>query len=104
MSTQSITSRLLVFFFIKPSFIEIECFRWVEHVGVNDDWDLGYRSKLELEEWKKYDIIESPETIAMTKEFVNEKSAFYKSMFQDMFAKCSEYADPEQSDLLKNVF
>ncbi len=87
-----------------PTFIEIECFRWVEHVGINYDWDLGYRSKLELEEWKKYDIIESPHTISMNKEFVNEKSAFYKSMFEKMFEKCSGYSDPEKSDLLKNVF
>ena len=87
-----------------PSFIEIECFRWVEHVGINFDWDLGYRSKSELEEWKKYDIIESPNIISMDKEFVNKKSAFYKSMFQKMFEKCSKYSDPEKSDLLKNVF
>ena len=87
-----------------PTFIEIECFRWVEHVGINFDWDLGYRSKSELDEWKKYDIIESPHTISIDKEFVNKKSEFYESMFKKMFEKCSKYPDPEQIDLMKNVF
>jgi len=87
-----------------PTFIEIECFRWIEHVGINNDWDLGYRSKSELDEWKKCDIIESPHMISIEKDFVDKKSAFYSSMFKEMFAKCSEYPDPEKSDLLNNVF
>ncbi len=87
-----------------PTFIEIECFRWIEHVGISDDWDLGYRSISELEEWRKYDIIESPQTISMSEKYVESKSNIYQAMFQDMFKRCAEYADPDKSDLLKNVF
>ena len=65
---------------------------------------MGYRSKSELDEWKKCDIIESPHMISIEKDFVDKKSAFYSSMFKEMFAKCSEYPDPEKSDLMKNVF
>ena len=42
--------------------------------------------------------------ISIEKDFVDKKSAFYSSMFKEMFAKCSEYPDPEKSDLMKNVF
>ena len=87
-----------------PTFIEIECFRWIEHVGITDDWDLGYRSISELEEWRKFDIIDSPQIISMSEKFVKEKSKFYQAMFQDMFKRCANHADPDKSDLLKNVF
>ena len=87
----------------RPVFVEIECFRWIEHVGVNFDWDLGYRSESELDEWKKYDIINSPEIIHINKKFVKNKSNFFNKMFSDMFEKCSNYPFPEKSDLLENV-
>tara|TARA_B100001248_G_C27258365_1_gene397186 strand:- start:217 stop:840 length:624 start_codon:yes stop_codon:yes gene_type:complete len=87
-----------------PTFIEIECFRWIEHVGILDDWNLGYRSISELEEWRKFDIIDSPQIISMSEKFVKDKSKFYHAMFQDMFNRCAKYADPDKNDLLKNVF
>ena len=34
-----------------PSFIEAMTYRWREHVGPNYDYNLGYRSKAELDEW-----------------------------------------------------
>lgn len=36
-----------------PFFIEGFCYRWKEHVGPNYDYDLGYRSKEELDKWMK---------------------------------------------------
>ena len=50
-----------------PAFIEVKCFRWVEHVGTGYDWDLGYRAEIELQEWKKFDIVESPKIISIKK-------------------------------------
>jgi len=35
-----------------PSLIECRTYRWREHVGPNDDTDLGYRSHEEVEQWK----------------------------------------------------
>lgn len=35
-----------------PSLIECRTYRWLEHVGMNDDTALGYRSPQELQEWK----------------------------------------------------
>tara|TARA_B100002019_G_C21180897_1_gene553616 strand:- start:18 stop:956 length:939 start_codon:yes stop_codon:yes gene_type:complete len=87
-----------------PSFIEVKCSRWVEHVGIGYDWNLGYRNEKEVDEWKNFDIIESPEIISMSREFVSEKSNFYKLYFSDLFNKCMEYPDPEKEDLLKNVY
>ena len=40
-----------------PSLLECRAYRWREHVGPNYDFDLGYRSKNELDEWLKRDPI-----------------------------------------------
>ena len=86
-----------------PTFIEIECYRWIEHVGISYDWNLGYRSDSELKNWKQFDIIQSPDIISMDKEFVKEKKEFYRLFFIEMFEKCMKYPEPEKEDLLKNV-
>jgi TPP-dependent pyruvate/acetoin dehydrogenase alpha subunit len=36
-----------------PTLIEAMTYRWREHVGPNYDYNLGYRSKSELEKWMK---------------------------------------------------
>ncbi len=35
----------------QPSFLEIATYRWKEHWGVGEDWDLGYRTKEEGDHW-----------------------------------------------------
>ena len=41
----------------KPAFFEIKCFRYLEHVGISEDFSAGYRSRKDFEEWKKLDSI-----------------------------------------------
>lgn len=38
-----------------PFFLEVETYRWREHVGPNEDWDLGYRTRAEAEPWMRND-------------------------------------------------
>lgn len=40
-----------------PRFFECMTYRWKEHVGPNDDFDLGYRSKSEADPWFKSDQV-----------------------------------------------
>jgi TPP-dependent pyruvate/acetoin dehydrogenase alpha subunit len=42
-----------------PVLIECLTYRWREHVGPYEDFELGYRSKEELDSWKKRDPIEA---------------------------------------------
>ncbi|MBI3320389.1 MAG: thiamine pyrophosphate-dependent dehydrogenase E1 component subunit alpha [Candidatus Omnitrophica bacterium] len=35
-----------------PTFLEFKTYRWREHCGPNDDVDLGYRTKAEVDAWK----------------------------------------------------
>jgi pyruvate dehydrogenase E1 component alpha subunit len=34
-----------------PTFLECATYRWLEHVGPNHDWDVGYRTREEVESW-----------------------------------------------------
>ena len=86
-----------------PVFLYVKCSRWVEHVGIGEDWELGYRSKSDLEEWRSVDIIENPEIISLSKDFVKQKSNYYSSFFLDMFENCIKFEDPKKIDLLTNV-
>jgi len=38
-----------------PSFMECLTYRWREHVGPNEDYESGYRSRAELEPWQRAD-------------------------------------------------
>jgi TPP-dependent pyruvate/acetoin dehydrogenase alpha subunit len=41
----------------KPGFLRLRWYRYLEHVGVNEDFDAGYRSRQEYEEWLKVDPV-----------------------------------------------
>ena len=41
----------------KPTFLHLKYYRYLEHVGVNEDFDAGYRSKKEFEKWFEKDPI-----------------------------------------------
>lgn len=42
-----------------PVFLECRTYRWREHVGPNEDYQTGYRSPAELQEWKEKDQVEA---------------------------------------------
>jgi TPP-dependent pyruvate/acetoin dehydrogenase alpha subunit len=40
-----------------PAFLRLEYFRYLEHVGVNQDFDAGYRPREEFERWLRADPV-----------------------------------------------
>jgi TPP-dependent pyruvate/acetoin dehydrogenase alpha subunit len=40
-----------------PCFMHLKYYRYLEHVGINEDYDAGYRSKEEYETWLKRDPV-----------------------------------------------
>lgn len=40
-----------------PRFLECHSYRWKQHVGPNEDWKLGYRSKREAQPWIRNDQV-----------------------------------------------
>jgi len=41
----------------KPCFITLKYYRYLQHVGIKEDFQIGYRSRAEFEEWYKIDPI-----------------------------------------------
>lgn len=41
-----------------PCFMHLKYYRYLEHVGINEDFDAGYRSRKEFEEWYKKDPVD----------------------------------------------
>jgi TPP-dependent pyruvate/acetoin dehydrogenase alpha subunit len=42
----------------KPSFLYLKYYRYLEHVGVNEDFNQGYRDRGEYEDWRAKDPVE----------------------------------------------
>jgi TPP-dependent pyruvate/acetoin dehydrogenase alpha subunit len=42
----------------KPTFLYLKCYRYLEHVGIYEDFDAGYRCRSEYEEWRVRDCVE----------------------------------------------
>lgn len=91
-----------------PSLLELRTYRWREHVGPNYDYDLGYRTKAEVEEWmsrcpvktfrtwlQKAQLMSESQMETMEDDIDREvESAFYQ-------AKADPF--PEDADLFANV-
>ena len=90
--------------FKKPVFLTVECFRWLEHVGVSEDWNLGYRKQSEITPWHDVDIILHPELVGLDIDFVKSKTDYYTNMFREKFKTFSAFPNPSFDDLLTNVY
>lgn len=42
----------------RPAFLRLECYRYLDHIGIQQDFHIGYRSRAEFEEWLKRDPID----------------------------------------------
>jgi len=87
----------------EPYFIEIKTSRWLEHVGPNCDFDMGYRTESEVEPWRQDDqltklgsMIDSVEKSAIDSEI--------KQIVEEAvnFAENSDF--PAANELYNHVF
>jgi len=92
-----------------PTLLECRTYRWREHVGPNYDYDMGYRTKEELDEWMAKCPVERLE-----KRLLDDKIAT-DSQLSEIASKAAEEVetalrlaqnDPFPSDdaLLENVY
>lgn len=88
----------------RPSFLVVDCYRWCEHVGVNDDWGLGYRKEEELQEWLSADIIVNPDNVGVDPEYVSSLETKYSSYFAKLFKDTEDLEDSFSTVLLSNVY
>jgi pyruvate dehydrogenase E1 component alpha subunit len=86
-----------------PEFIECRSYRWLEHVGPNEDFDAGYRARSEQEPWLRNDQVVRVGALLPP----DRRAAIDLEIEQEIedavaFAESSPF--PEASALLTNVF
>lgn len=89
-----------------PRFLECTTYRWREHVGPNEDYDKGYRSKRDLEPWVAADQVTRIAQLVPPREreaIEQEVLAEIREAFE--FAERSPMPDPEElyTDLFKEA-
>lgn len=86
-----------------PYFLECLTYRWKEHVGPNEDFHLGYRSRQEAEPWKERDQVVRLATLVTADaraRIEGEVEVEVREAFE--FAEGSPF--PSAEELLTNVF
>lgn len=66
----------------RPAFLRFKWYRYLEHVGINEDFDAGYRSKGEYLEWLKVDPIALQRTKLARERWLGESAI--KDMEQEI--------------------
>jgi pyruvate dehydrogenase E1 component alpha subunit len=86
-----------------PGFLEIQTYRWREHVGPAEDYDAGYRGWEELRRWQAKDQIP-----AIGAQIAPELRARIDGEIDEAIADAVEFAEnaawPAPEELLKHVF
>lgn len=86
-----------------PFFFECLTYRWKEHVGPNEDFDLGYRSREEAEAWMKNDQVRR--LAGMIEPWQREQiEQEVEAEVQDAFAFAEESPFPGAEELLTCVY
>ena len=87
-----------------PHFLIVNCYRWKEHVGVGYDWNLGYRDKNDLDDWKKFDLETNPSLWGFDKEYINSVNVIVKKRVNKIFSESQKKERALNSSLLNNIY
>jgi TPP-dependent pyruvate/acetoin dehydrogenase alpha subunit len=92
-----------------PTFLEFKTYRWREHCGPNDDFNLGYRTESEVRDWQKRCPIKRLKESLLTDGILSNQDI--EAMISDLkteieaaivFAK--ESAFPDKRMLLEHIY
>jgi TPP-dependent pyruvate/acetoin dehydrogenase alpha subunit len=91
----------------RPAFLHLKYYRYLEHVGVNEDFEQGYRERSEYESWKKADPITLMR--GRLREWLHEQEivaleAAVDSKVEGSVRKAIDAPFPPPSELYKDVF
>jgi TPP-dependent pyruvate/acetoin dehydrogenase alpha subunit len=86
-----------------PRFLECMTYRWKEHVGPGEDWQLGYRERSEAEPWVQGDAV--PRAAALLPaEVASRIRAEVEAEIADAFAFAEASPFPGPEELHTDVF
>jgi TPP-dependent pyruvate/acetoin dehydrogenase alpha subunit len=86
-----------------PCFLEVLTYRWQEHVGPGEDFQLGYRTEADARPWRENDQVARLAALVEAGERVRIEAAVEKEI-QAAFAFAEASPFPEPADLATDVF
>ena len=92
-----------------PCYLEIDCYRNIEHCGPNNDDNLGYRDYKDYNNWKNIDLIKNLENFILKNNYLNKvKLTEIKDELQTKVNKAFDYAErspkPSSLDAYLNLY
>jgi acetoin:2,6-dichlorophenolindophenol oxidoreductase subunit alpha len=91
-----------------PCFMYLRYYRYLEHVGVNEDFNMGYRSKDEFNEWLKKDPVKLQREKLIVKYSAKEEVIRIETeidrQIENSLRLTREAAFPAALELYRNVF
>ncbi|MBI2028454.1 MAG: thiamine pyrophosphate-dependent dehydrogenase E1 component subunit alpha [Candidatus Levybacteria bacterium] len=92
----------------QPAFLHLKYYRYLEHVGIHEDFNTGYRDKLEFMNWQKKDPIKLlrnklKELKVSDMEIIKLEEGISKQVTES-FQNAKSASFPDSSELLKNTF
>jgi TPP-dependent pyruvate/acetoin dehydrogenase alpha subunit len=86
-----------------PVFVECRTYRWREHVGPNEDYDAGYRTREELVPWQASDQV-----IKIAAKLGRDQRTRIEAEIEEEIARAVEFAEnspfPRPEELYTDVF
>jgi TPP-dependent pyruvate/acetoin dehydrogenase alpha subunit len=91
-----------------PAFLRLEYFRYLEHVGVNEDFDAGYRCKDQFEQWLSVDPVglqrKKLKALGWAEGAIEEVEAQINDKVNRSLVKAQEAKFCDVFDLFRGVF
>jgi pyruvate dehydrogenase E1 component alpha subunit len=76
----------------RPVLMHLKCCRYLEHVGIYEDWNLGYRPLAERDEWKSKDSLSRQRARLLAQGFTEADIARIESDISDTIRRSVERA------------
>jgi acetoin:2,6-dichlorophenolindophenol oxidoreductase subunit alpha len=91
----------------RPAFLKISCYRYLEHVGINEDFGEKYRDKSKFDDWQSRDSVAiQRERILKDGLSVQEVESLERKIeveIEEAVAAAKEAPEPSNNELLKGV-
>ena len=92
----------------QPAFIHLKYYRYLEHVGVHEDFNAGYRSKKDFMKWQKKDPVKllrnKLKKVKVKDMDIIKLENHIRIQVEKSFQKAKKDPFPNPSELLKNTF
>ena len=89
-------------------FLHLEYYRYLEHVGINEDFAAGYRAKDEFEQWYKADPIKLQRDklirLGWPEDKIKNSEAEINHKINNAVAKAKKASFAEKAELYEGIF